>query len=227
MRANIGLLQAEARALALPGRGKQAAAVMIFLRKNWPDPGLATAECLRIQSSLAAAQIAAGQPEAARATARGVLALLEHEQATSGRTFVSAHEQDALASARLGDTREAALALEAADRVQPVPPFPSDVAHAESLLSRAETLKAIGRDADAAQAARDALALLKAQRADSPRRARGPRARRTLGDVAPRRARADSRRDDNERNGWPRCWKRSAASTAWARTRPDWCPTAA
>ena len=169
VRANIGLLRGEARALALMGRGAQAVQVMTFLRTNWPDPGLATAECLGIQTSLASAQLAAGQPEAARATARGVLALLEHEQATAGRAFVTANELDALASARLGDTREAALAIAAADRVQPAPPFTSDVARADSLLHRAETLRAIGRATDAAQAARDALALLKNQRPDSPR----------------------------------------------------------
>jgi tetratricopeptide (TPR) repeat protein len=168
-RNNVALLLFDAKALALLGRGDEAAAVTEYIRTNWPEPGLATAECVDMQLAIADVQLASGHPDAARATARALVALFDRERATTGRGAVSAHELEALASARLGDQAGARAALAAAKGVQPMPPFPTDVAHAESLLRRAAVLRAIGRAGDGAATATQALQLLKAQSPDSPR----------------------------------------------------------
>jgi hypothetical protein len=154
---------------------------MQSVRRDWPDPDRATTSWVHILELLAQARLAAGQADAARTTARELEALFEREHALAGRIAVSAAELDALASARLGDTSAAALALERADRAQPPPPFVSEVEHADSLLRRSEILAALGRAGDATAAARAALALLTHQSPDSPRLAQ---ARRAAGDAA-------------------------------------------
>lgn len=175
LRENLALLLYLARAQVMTGLGSNALATMQTVRRNWPDPDHATNAWTHILALLAQAQLAAGQAQHARATAGELVALFEREQAQAGRTAVDAAELDALAAARLGDTRAAADALARADRARPPPPFASAVEHAESLLRRAEILAALGRSADAATAGRDAVALLNNQNPDSPRLARARR----------------------------------------------------
>ena len=169
VRENLLLLENDALALSLTARRGDASAVMQALRKAWPDPGLATSGWSRILECQMLVQLAAGDAASARRTAAELTALFDAANAPHGRAAVNALEVAALASARLGETQAAASALARADAVRPAPPFPSEVEHAESLLRRAEVLRALGRGTDSIATARDALALLKSQHPDSPR----------------------------------------------------------
>ncbi len=169
LRDDLALLQARARALALLGRGADALAVMEAVRDHWPSPDRATSAWVGILEGLAQAQLAAGHPQDARATALALGAIFEKAQAQRGRGAVVAAELEGLASARLGDRDAAAQALARADHIQPAPPFMSDVEHADSLLRRSEILARLDRRPEAAAAARAAAALLRGQHSDSPR----------------------------------------------------------
>jgi hypothetical protein len=121
---------------------------------------------LELQATL---QLATGEQDQARDTARGLLATLTLHRGTAGRAYRVAAELAALAAARLGDKADAARSLALADAASPSPPFPSRVELAESNLRRAEILSVLGRATDAASAAHTALTDLGSQHTGSPR----------------------------------------------------------
>jgi len=181
IRDNYTLVLFEALALAGAGRGREALAFAQALHRAWPERDLPTAAWLRIVDALVIASLAAGENAAAGETARGLLGLLEQQQASSGWAYRSTAEMAALASARAGDLPGAMRALAQADAIT-TPPPPLPVARAESALRRAEVLAALGRPADALAAGRAALADLADQHPASPRLVR---ARQLAGFVAP------------------------------------------
>ncbi len=168
-------LLSQVRLLALAGRGGEAVSLARTIAEGWPEAQRPTGPWTRVAEALAAAQLAAGDAAAARATAQALLALFDGERSPVNNTARSASELVALASARLGDTQAAAKALAHADAMAPSLAYASRVERADSALRRAEILAALGRTADGVAAARAALADLAGQHADSPRLARARR----------------------------------------------------
>jgi hypothetical protein len=167
IRANEQLLLAQARLWTLTGRSRDALAVLTSLRKTWPEPGQLTAGWVELLLQQAGAELTAADPVAAQATARELLALLEQNDARSGRPFRVAEEIAALAAARLGDRPAAAQALAQADATKPA--FPSRVEAADSALRRGEVQAALGRTAQAAALGGAALADLVGQHLEDTR----------------------------------------------------------
>ena len=156
-----------ARARLLLGRAAEAVRLIEAMRAAWPAGPGPTAPWLRIQETLAEAQIAAGQPEAAGKTADDLMQLLDQQHALAGRAYRVATSFGALAAVRRGDRDEATRLL---DRLaQASPPFPSPVERADCELRRAEALIGSGRVQEGAAVAREALRELEGQHPASPR----------------------------------------------------------
>jgi serine/threonine-protein kinase len=169
LRPNELLLVWQVRALDLAGRQDEALSLLLALKKAWPSPDSPTRPWLRMLELQATLQLATGEQDQARDTARGLLATLTLHRGTAGRAYRVAAELAALAAARLGDKADAARSLALADAASPPPPFPSRVELAESNLRRAEILSVLGRATDAASAAHTALTDLGSQHTGSPR----------------------------------------------------------
>ena len=167
IRANEQLIFAQARVLTLARRGHEALALLVPLRKTWPDAGQPTAGWVQLLIQQAGAELAADDPVAAQATASALLALLEQNDARAGRPYRVAVELAALAAARRGDGPAAVKALAQVDAAKP--PFASRVDSADSALRRGEVLAALGRTDEAAAQGRAALADLVGQHSESPR----------------------------------------------------------
>jgi len=167
------LLIAEAQWLQLAGRTADALALLDRLQRQWPNPQRPNAVWVRLQQTLAIAQLDIGQPEKARGTAKALHVVLSRQGGSAGAADRTASEVEALASARLGDAASAAVALAAADEAQA--PFASRVEHAESQLRRAEVLMQLGKRAEAAASGRAAVADLEGQFPGSPRLAAAQR----------------------------------------------------
>jgi len=157
----------EVRALLLAGRPGDALARAERLHRDWPSAGLPSASWLRILETLAAAQLGAGQPSAAQATAAKLLSILDSHDARSGWAWRVANEWAALACAHQGDFMLASQRLAQAQTVTTGAPSP--VERAESALRQAEVLKLVGRLEDARERARTALPDLAMQHPSSPR----------------------------------------------------------
>ena len=169
LRDNDFVLIHHSRALLLAGRAKDALPALEALHARWPERGLATWQWLRIEEVLADAQLEAGRYPAAAETARGILRMLEHENATSGRSYRVAASLGALAAARTGDRSEATRLLYGMAKASPA--FPSAAERADCELRRAEALTLLGRSDEAAAVARATLAMLGGQHSESPRTA--------------------------------------------------------
>jgi hypothetical protein len=141
----------------------------VAIEATWPDRGRPTIQWVDVMQNLVAAQLATGQAEAARATAR---ALLDAQLSTgvplgAWRTRITA-EQLALACARTGDFEAARAGLRTMEAVgldPRTPPVPA----ADSALRRAQMWQALGESAAARAEAAWALDHLKGQHAESPR----------------------------------------------------------
>ena len=185
LRENDFVLIQQSRALIQAGRAAAALPILQDMHARWPGRELPTAQWLRIEETLAEAQLDTGDNAAAAATAGALLQMLDREQASAGRAHRVATALAALAAARSGDRAGAARRLSAMGG--PSPPFPSPAERADCELRRAEALAAIGRTEEASTVARDVLATLAGQHRDSPRLAFAKRlAGGTQATVAPR-----------------------------------------
>ena len=173
IRDNEVLLIHRVRALIRSGRAAQGLQLMQTLQSQWPDRNVPTLSWLRIQETLAEAQLAADQPGAAGATAGDLMRMLEQQHASASRAYLAAASLGALAAVRRGDRDEAVRLLDGTAKA--APPFASPAERADCVLRRAEALVELGRVEDGAALARAVLRTLDGQHRDSPRAAMATR----------------------------------------------------
>jgi len=157
LRNQEALILLAAQASTLDGRAAQALTLMERLLAHWPDGHTPKRTRLRMEQVMAEVQLAAGLPQAARATAQGLVTMIEAAQGTSSQTYRAALSVLALAAARSADAPGAHQALARLAGL-PVPPFSSAAERADIELRRAEALALLGRAEEACALAREVQA---------------------------------------------------------------------